>query len=170
MPSLSMYEATVPPFVKTLTNMKAVLEKAVAHAQAKKIEETVFLNARLYPDMFPLADQVRIATDIARGTATRLTGGEPATYQDDEKTFAELLSRIDRAIGDLKALDPKKFEGTDTREITRPVRGEPHTFTGLNYILHFAAPNVYFHTTTAYDILRHNGVEIGKQDFLGKID
>ena len=122
MPSLSMYEATVPPFVKTLTNMKAVLEKAVAHAQAKKIEETVFLNARLYPDMFPLADQVRIATDIARGTATRLTGGEP------------------------------------------------HTFTGLNYILHFAAPNVYFHTTTAYDILRHNGVEIGKQDFLGKID
>jgi len=158
MPSLSMYEATVPPFVKTLTNMKAVLEKAVAHAQAKKIEETVFLNARLYPDMFPLADQVR------------LTGGEPATYQDDEKTFAELLSRIDRAIGDLKALDPKKFEGTDTREITRPVRGEPHTFTGLNYILHFAAPNVYFHTTTAYDILRHNGVEIGKQDFLGKID
>ena len=167
---LSMYEATVPPFVKTLTNLKAVLEKAVAHAQAKKIEETVLLNARLYPDMFPLADQVRIATDIARSAATRLTGGEPPKYEDDEKTFAELMSRIDRAIGDLKALDPKKFDGTDTQKITRPVRGEPHTFTGLNYLMQFATPNVYFHATTAYDILRHNGLEIGKMDYIGKFD
>ena len=168
--SMSLYEVTVPVFVKTLANLKAVLAKAKAHALERKIEEAAFVNARLYPDMFPLSRQVQIATDIARGCAARLAGVEPPSYEDKEQTFDELAARIDRTIEYMSGLDKKQFDGAGAREITRPIRGQPHTFTGANYLLQFATPNVFFHTTTAYDILRHNGVPLGKADFLGTLD
>lgn len=168
--SISLYQVTVPVFVKTLANLQAVLAKAKAHALDHKIEESVFVNARLYPDMLPLARQVQIATDIARGCAGRLAGAEPPSYEDKEQSFDDLAARIARTIDYMNGLDEKQFDGAETREITRPVRGQPKTFTGLNYLLQFATPNVYFHTATAYDILRHNGVVLGKADYLGAMD
>ena len=168
--SISLYQVTVPVFVKTLANLQAVLAKAKAHALDHKIEESVFVNARLYPDMLPLARQVQIATDIARGCAARLAGAEPPSYEDKEQNFDDLAARIARTIDYMNGLDEKQFDGAETREITRPVRGQPKTFTGQNYLLQFATPNVYFHTATAYDILRHNGVPLGKADYLGTLD
>jgi hypothetical protein len=168
--SLSLYAVSVPVFIKTLGNLKAVLEKAKTHALDRKIEEAALINARLYPDMFPLSRQVQIATDTARGCAARLAGVEPPSYEDNEQNFDDLAARIARTIDYMKGLDEKQFDGADTREITRPVRGQPHAFTGRNYLLQFATPNVYFHSATAYDILRHNGVPLGKADFLGALD
>ena len=167
---LSIYQASVPVFVRTLANLKNVLAKGAAHAQAKKIDDAAFLQARLFPDMFPLASQVHIATDMARGGAARLAGGEPPKYEDNEKTFAELIERVDRTIAYLQSLPESQFEGAETRTITRPVRGQPKEFTGLNYLQQFIVPNLYFHATTAYDLLRHNGVEVGKADFIGSLD
>ena len=167
---LSMHYMTVTVFVRALSNLKNVLEKAKEHALSHKIEEAVFLNARLYPDMLPLSRQVQIATDIARGAAARLAGLEPPPYEDKEQTFDDLSARVTRTIEYMKALDPGQFERAETRELTRPVRGEPHKFTGINYLMQFALPNVFFHTATAYGILRHNGVALGKADFLGVLD
>ena len=167
---LSMYEACVPACTRTLAQLKAVLEKAHADAQTRKIDETVLVQARLYPDMLPLARQVQIATDMARGGAARLAGGEPSKEEDNETTFAELTARVDRTLAFLATLKPEQFAGAETREITRPVRGQPKTFTGVNYLQQFIVPNLYFHTVTAYAILRHNGVALGKADFLGKLD
>jgi len=160
----------VPVFVKILTNLKGVLQKAAAHAQARKIDETVLVNARLYPDMLPLAKQVQLASDFARGTAARLAGAEPPSYEDNEKTLTELMARIDRTIEFLRTKKAAEIDGSEGREIVRPVRGEPHKFTGANYLLQFAQPNVYFHAAIAYGILRHNGVPLGKADFLGSLD
>lgn len=168
--SLSMHEASVTAFTKTLSNLKAVLQKAKAHALELKIEEAVYTQARLYPDMLPLSRQVQIATDIARGAAARLAGNEPPAYEDNEKTFDDLVARVERTIDYMAKLEAAKFQEAATREITRPVRGQPHTFSGINYLLQFATPNVYFHTATAYGILRHNGVPLGKADFLGVLE
>jgi hypothetical protein len=168
--TLSMYQASVPVFVKILTNLKGILQKAAAHAQARKIDEAVLVNARLYPDMLPLAKQIQIASDFARGTAARLGGAEPPSYEDNEKTLGELIARIDRTIEFLGTKKAGEIDGSEGREIVRPVRGEPHKFSGLNYLLQYALPNFFFHATTAYAILRHNGVEVGKQDYIGKVD
>ena len=168
--TISMYQASVPVFIRMLTNLKGILGKAAAHAQAKKIDESVLLNARLYPDMFPLVKQVHIATDFARGTAARLSGTEPPSYEDNEKSLAELVARVERTLDFLRALKPAAIDGSETREIVRPVRGEPKKFTGINYLLQYAMPNFYFHTTTTYAILRHSGVELGKGDFIGVLD
>ena len=168
--SLSMHQLSVVVFTKALSNLAGVLEKAKAHALAHKIEEVVYTNARLSPDMFPLSRQVQIATDIARGAAARLSGVEPPAYDDKEQTFDDLIARVKRTIDYMALLDVKSFENAATREITRPVRGEPHKFTGANYLLQFAVPNVYFHAATAYGILRHNAVPLGKADFLGVLD
>ena len=165
--SMSLYQVSVPVFVKTLANLKAVLQKAKAHALEHKIEEAAFVNARLYPDMLPLSRQVQIASDIARGCVARLAGVEPPAYEDKEQSFDELAART---IDYMNGLDQKQIEGAATRTITRPLRGEPHEFTGANYLLQFGTPNVYFHTATAYDILRHNGVPLGKSDYLGTLD
>ena len=167
---LSLHQVTVPVFAKTLSNLKAVLDKAKAHALEHKIEEAVYINARLYPDMLALSRQVQIATDIARGAAARLAGVEPPTYEDKEQSFDDLAARVQRTIDYMTGLDVKAFDDAATREITRPIRGQPHTFTGANYLLQFATPNVYFHTATAYAILRHNGVPLGKADYLGVMD
>src|SRR6478672_4205274 len=159
--TLSMYQASVPVFVKMLTNLKGVLQKAAAYAQARKIDEAVLVNARLYPDMLPLSKQIQIASDFARGTAARLAGAEPPSYEDNEKTLPELMARIDRTIEFLRTKKAGEIDGSEGREIVRPVRGEPHKFSGLNFLLQYALPNFFFHTTTAYAILRHNGVEVG---------
>jgi len=168
--SLSMHDVSVTAFKKSLLNLKAILEKAKAHALEHKIEESVFVNARLFPDMLPLSSQVQIATDIARSTTSRLAGTEPPSYEDNEKTFDDLTARIQRTVDHMASLDASAFADAATREIVRPVRGQPHTFTGMNYLLQFAVPNVYFHAATAYGILRHNGVPLGKADFLGTLD
>jgi uncharacterized protein len=168
--SLSMHHLSVVVFTKALGNLKAILEKAKAHALEHKIEEVVYTSARLAPDMFPLSRQVQIASDIARGACARLSGVEPPSYEDKEQSFDDLIARLTRTIDYIASLDVKNFEGAETREITRPVRGEPHRFTGANYLLQFATPNVFFHAATAYDILRHNGVPLGKADFLGALD
>jgi len=168
--TISMYQASVPVFARGLANLKNVLSKGAAHAAARKIDESVFLNARLYPDMFPLTRQVHIATDFARGTVARLAGGEPPKWEDNETTFAELIARVERALEAVKAMTPAQVDGSEARTVTRPVRGEPKTFTGINYLLQYALPNFYFHCTTAYGILRGSGVEIGKSDFIGALD
>ena len=168
--TLSMYQASVPVFVRMLTNLKGVLQKAASHAQARKIDEAVLVNARLYPDMLPLSKQIQIASDFARGTAARLAGAEPPSYEDNEKTLAELMARIDRTIEFLRTKKAGEIDGSEGREIVRPVRGEPHKFSGVNYLLQYALPNFFFHATTAYAILRHNGIEVGKLDYIGKMD
>jgi hypothetical protein len=167
---ISMYQASVPVFARGLASLKTILTKGAAHASAKKIDESVFINARLFPDMLPLKAQVYIATDVARGTVARLAGSEPPKWEDNEATFAELIARVDRAIEAVKAFSPAQIDGSEDRPVTRPVRGEPKTFTGINYLLQNAVPNFYFHTTTAYAILRSNGVELGKGDFIGALD
>src|SRR4029079_14674574 len=150
---LSMHTLSVTAFSRALANLKAVLEKAKAHALDHKIEEAVFVTARLYPDMLPLSRQVQIATDIAKGAAARLSGVEPPTYEDKEQTFDDLISRVTRTIDYMAGLDAKNFEQAATREITRPVRGEPHKFTGVNYLMQFPLPNVHFHAATPYGTL-----------------
>ena len=168
--TLSMYQASVPVFIRVLTNLKAILEKAAAHAQERKIDEAVFVTARLYPDMLPFARQVQIATDFARGTSARLGGSEPPAFEDNEKTFAELIARVERTLDFVRTCTAAQIDGSEAREIVRPVRGEPKKFTGINFLFQYALPNFYFHTTTAYAILRSNGVEVGKGDFIGALD
>lgn len=168
--TISMYQASIPVFVKTLTNLEGVLEKALAHAQSRKIDPAVLFAARLFPDMLSLSRQVQIATDFARGTGARLAGVEPPAVEDKEATFEDLVARIEHTNAFLRTLTPAQIDGSETREIVRPIRGEPHRFTGLGYLLSFSLPNFFFHATTAYAILRHNGVEIGKVDFIGALD
>jgi uncharacterized protein len=168
--TISMYQASVPVFLKMLANLKAILVKAAAHAEEKKIDASVFLDARLYPDMFPFTRQIQLACDFACGTAARLVGKEPPVFDDSVKGFAELAARVDRSVDYLRTLDAAVIDGSDERHIVRQIRGQPKTFTGSKYLLQFALPNFFFHATTAYAILRHNGVEVGKTDFIGALD
>ena len=168
--TISMYQASVPAMIKTLSNLRNFLEKALTHAEAKKIDPSVLVNARLYPDMFPLSRQVQIATDMAKGAASRLAGQEVRSYEDNEATFPELIARLDKTIALLVTFKPGDIDGSEDRTITLPMRDRTLTFKGLPYLIDYVLPNVYFHTTTAFAILRHNGVEIGKKDFLGKVD
>jgi uncharacterized protein len=163
----SMHAMSVPIFVKTLGNLAAILDKAAAHAQAKKVDPSVLLNARLYPDMFALTRQVQLAGDFAKGTAARLAGLEPPKYEDTETTIDQLKARLARTIEFVQGISPSQFEGAETREITLKIRDTVQKYAGLVYLAHVALPNFFFHATTAYDILRHNGVELGKRDFIG---
>ena len=165
--TLSMYQASVAPFVKSLTALSGVLDKAAAHASARKIDPAVLLSTRLYPDMFPLVRQVQLATDFAKGAAGRLAGVELPKYPDTEASIDELKARIAKTIDFLKTFRAGQIDGSEGREITIPIGGQPKTFDGQGYLIDFALPNFYFHLTTAYAILRHCGVEIGKRDFLG---
>lgn len=162
-----MYQASVATFIRMLNNLTAILEKAAAHADAKKIEPAVLINSRLYPDMFALGRQVQIATDHAKGCGARLAGMEPPKFEDNEATFPELIARVRKTVAYLNELKPEQIDGSEERTITLPMRTRTLTFRGLTYLLNFALPNFYFHVTTAYDILRHNGVELGKRDFIG---
>jgi hypothetical protein len=165
--SLSMYQASVPSFLNSLKSLAKILDKAEAHATARKIDPSVLLQMRLSPDMFALTRQVQLAADFAKGGSGRLAGVELPKYEDTETSFAELKARINKTIDFVTSLKPAQIEGSETREITIPIGGQPRAFTGQSYLIDFAIPNFYFHVTTAYDILRHAGVEIGKRDFLG---
>lgn len=165
--NISMYQASVPTFVRMLNNLAAILEKAAAHAEARKIDPAVLVNSRLFPDMLPLTKQVQIASDGAKGGAARLAGMEPPKFEDTETTFAELIARIRKTIAYLDTLKAGQIDGSEDRTVTLQMRGKAVTFQGMPYLLNHVLPNFYFHVTTAYDILRHSGVELGKQDFLG---
>jgi uncharacterized protein len=166
--TISMYQASVPVIIRSLTNLAAILEKAAAHAEAKKIDQSVLLGSRLFPDMLPLIKQVHIATDITRRGVARLAEVDPPAFEDNETTFAELVDRIHKNITYLNTLTPAQIDGSEEKTILLPVGKQTMTFQGLPYLTGFILPNLYFHTTTTYNILRHNGLEIGKIDFLGK--
>jgi hypothetical protein len=165
---ISMYQASIPTFVRALNNLAAILEKAAAHAEAKKIDPAVLIDSRLYPDMFPLGKQVQIAADSAKGGAARLAQVEPPAYEDNEASFPELVARLRKTVSYLETLKPEQIDGSEDRTVTWKTRSSTKSMQGMPYLLHHVLPNLYFHVTTAYDILRHNGVELGKQDFLGK--
>lgn len=167
--TLSMYQAAVPVFVRGLENLATILAKAAAHAEAKKIDPSVFINARLAPDMFALARQVQITSDAAKGSAARLAGVEVPSYPDTESTFPELQERVAKTIAFVKGFTPAQIDGSEDRKIVLKMRTDEVTFRGQDYLLKLALPNFFFHLTTAYDILRHNGVEVGKMDYLGKL-
>jgi hypothetical protein len=151
-----------------LTNLDNVLKKAEADCEARKIDPGVLANARLAPDMFPLVRQVQILTDQAKGGASRLAGLEPPKWPDEEKTFADLHARLAKAIAYLKTFKPAQFDGADTRQIELKFPNASFSFVGKDYLLTNLLPNFYFHYTTAYAILRHNGVQVGKGDYLGR--
>jgi hypothetical protein len=165
--SLSMHTAAVTPMRHMLKSLKHVLAKAEAHCETRKIDPEALLSARLYPDMFPLVRQVQIASDNAKGPAARLANVEVPKFEDTEKTFADLQARLDRTLAFLETLEPAQFEGADARDIVLQLRDRRLEFKGAQYLTTFALPNFFFHVTAAYAILRHNGVEIGKQDYLG---
>jgi hypothetical protein len=165
---ISMYDACVPPGIRMLNSLAAILEKAAAHAEARKIDPAVLVNARLYPDMFPLVRQVQVASDAAKGGAARLAQLEPPSYEDNEKTLAELIARAKKTVAFLETLKPAQFEGSEDRTINWKTRTTERTMQGEPYLVHQVLPNIYFHVTTAYNILRHNGIELGKMDFLGR--
>jgi uncharacterized protein len=166
--SLSMYQASVPVFVRGLTNLRQILRKARNHAEAKKIEPAVLLASRLYPDMHPLTRQVQIASDAAKFCAARLAGAEPPSFEDTEATFDELEARIDKTIAYVSEIAAAQIDGSEERLVKLKLPGGAIELKGAAYLLGFALPNFYFHVTTAYDILRHNGVELGKFDYLGQ--
>jgi uncharacterized protein len=166
--ALSMYKASAPIFVQFLTSLSAVLDKAAAHAEAKKIDPTVLLNSRLYPDMFPLARQMREATNHAASACGRVAGSELPTFTNTEASIPELQERITKTIDFIKGLKPTQIDGTEDKEITiKFPSGNERKFTGQVLLLNFSLPNFYFHYTTAYDILRNCGVELAKRDFIG---
>jgi hypothetical protein len=163
----SVYQASVPGFQRTLAAQSAILDKAAAYAEAKKIDPSALLQARLYPDMFHFTRQVQLTSDFAKGPSARLAGVEVPSYADTESTFDELKARLAKTIAFISGLKPEQFDGAEDREIHLKVGGQPMSFTGQEYLIHFALPNFHFHATTAYAILRHNGLELGKRDFMG---
>ncbi len=166
---VSMYQASVPPCLRALTALSEVLAKGEAYCIARGIEPGVMLQSRLYPDMFPLVRQVQIAADSARRLGARLTRTLPASVPDTETSFVELQQRLAATIEALRAIEPAQLEDTEDMAITIPIQTGELKLTGLEYAQGFAIPNVYFHAVTAYDILRHNGVALEKQDFLGPL-
>jgi len=165
--SFTIYQATVPPMRHTLGNLAQLLAKAEAHCTARKIDPQALLGARLFPDMFPLTRQVQIATDAAKGAAARLAGIENPRFEDNEASFADLQARVAKTIAFLDSVRPEQFEGAETRHISIPLRDRTVEFAGAQFLTQWAQPNFFFHVTTAYALLRHNGVEVGKRDYLG---
>ena len=167
--TISMYQASIPILIRTLNNLIGILKKGSDYASAKNIEPTVLINSRLYPDMFPLARQVQIASDVSRRSAARLAGVEAPSIEDTETTFPELIERLQKTIAYLETFTAEQIDGTEEKDVTVPIGGgNTIIMKGWPYLSFFVIPNVYFHVTTAYDILRHNGVEIGKRDYLGQ--
>ena len=167
--AISMYQVSIPVFVKTLGNLAAILDQGAAFAAAKKVDPSVLLNWRLAPDMLNLTRQVQIAADHAKRAPGRLAGIEAPAYEDNEASFAELKARIDKTIDFINTLKRGQIDGSEARDITLKIGGGSQTLTGQAYLLHNALPNFFFHVTTAYAILRHCGVEVGKKDFIGQI-
>ena len=166
--TLSMFHASIPVSIRALSNLAEVLKKGQAHAKSKGVEDSTMLQTRLVPDMLPLVKQVQIACDMAARGAARLAGVEPMSFEDNEVTFEQLFARIQRAVDYVKSFKPEQIDGSEPRDIQLKTRnGEMH-FEGQAYLLHFVLPNLFFHCTTAYAILREAGTELGKQDFLGQ--
>jgi hypothetical protein len=165
--TISMYQASVPRFVNVLKNLSAILDKAQAHVDAKKIDPLALTTFRLFPDMFPMTRQVQIACDSAKGAVARLAGVDIPKHEDTEQTLADLKVRIAKTIEFMQSVPAQKIDGTEGKDIVLKQRSGEVQFKGMQYLLGFALPNVYFHVTTTYNMLRHNGVEVGKQDFLG---
>ena len=165
--SLTMYQASIPAFVRMLGNLSAILDKAAAHAEAKKIAPAIFINARLAPDMFPLSRQVQIATEMVKGCAARLAGIEVPSYEDNEATFEELQARVAKTIAFLQSIRAEQIDGSEERDITVKFGSREFNFLGQAYLVDFVIPNFHFHLTSTYAILRHNGVDIGKMDYIG---
>ena len=167
MQQLSMYRASVPVIARALRNLAAVLRKGEAHATARNVDPSVLLGYRIAPDMFPLTRQVQIASDTAKGCVARLAGVEVPSYPDDETTFPQLLARIERTIAFIESFQPAQIDGSEDKPVMLKMRTGESNFQGHQYLFEFVLPNVYFHSTTAYAILRHCGVDVGKKDFLG---
>ena len=165
--TLSMYQASVPVFVRALSNLSHVLDKGAEHATAKGVSGEVLLQTRLIPDMLPLIKQVQIACDMATRGSARLAGTEPKSFEDNETTLEQAYSRIERSIEYIKSFKPEQIDGSETRAIQLKMRNGEMNFEGQAYLLHFTLPNLFFHCTTAYDILREAGTDIGKSDFIG---
>jgi hypothetical protein len=166
--TISMHQASVPRITNMLNNLGAILDKAQAHVDAKKLDAAALTNARLFPDMLAMNRQVHIATDTAKGVVARLAGVEIPAYEDNEVSFADLKARVDKTVAFVQSFSPEQIDGTEDKAIVTK-RGDKEThYTGMQFLLGHAMPNVYFHVTTAYNILRHNGVEIGKRDYLGQ--
>lgn len=166
--SLTMYSASVPVFTRMLANLSSWIEKAENHAQARGFDPDLFLNSRLAPDMLPFVKQVQIACDSAKFAVARLGGLDAPKFDDDEASLAELKARVAKTLVFIESAAAEKFEGSDARQITVPRRDDPLVMPGEEYLKHFALPNLYFHATTAYALLRHGGVDLGKMDFIGK--
>jgi hypothetical protein len=164
---ISMYQASAPRFANTLKNLSAILDKAQAHCEAKKIDPAALAGMRLIADMFPLSRQVQVACDSAKGAVARLAGADIPKHDDTEQTLVELKQRIAKTIDFILSVSPDRIDGSEERQVTLRLSGRDVTFTGIQYLLGFAYPNFYFHVTTAYDILRANGVELGKRDYIG---
>jgi len=163
----SMYTMSVPVFRRALGNLSAILDKAAKHAEARKIDPSVLLTARLYPDMFAFTRQVQLTSDFAKGAVARLAGETPPKFEDVEASFPDLKTRIARTLAVLEGYQPGQIDGSEDRAIEIKIPDRTLNFKGLDFLCHWAIPNFFFHETTAYDILRHNGVEVGKWDFLG---
>ncbi|HEY6643889.1 DUF1993 domain-containing protein [Povalibacter sp.] len=167
MTAISMYEASVPTFIHTLTSLKTILQKGIASAEARKFDPAVLAGSRLYPDMLPLTRQVQIASDAAKGAVARLANIEPPKFEDTEATLAELVARVEKTIDFIKSVKREQIDGSEDREIIiKTPRGELN-FKGLVFLRHWALPNFFFHVTTTYNLLRHAGVDVGKLDYLG---
>ena len=164
---ISMYQASAPRFANSLRNLSAILDKAQTHAEARKIDPVVLTTSRLYPDMFALARQVQIACDNAKGAVARLAGVDVPKHDDTEQSFAELKARIAKTIAFIETLKPAQIDGSEDRDISLKLGPREVQWKGMQYLLGFALPNFYFHVVTAYGILRHNGVELAKRDFIG---
>ena len=167
--SLSMFQASIPAFVQMLNNLSAIMDKAEAHARSREIDPEVLLSYRLAPDMLPFVRQVQIASDLSKGAAARLASVEVPKHDDTEKTFAELKARIAKTLAFVQSFKPTDIDGSEDRDINLKLGEHTMSFKGQPYLVHFTLPNFYFHCTTAYDILRHAGVELGKRDFIGTI-
>ncbi|HJW05592.1 MAG TPA: DUF1993 domain-containing protein [Rhodanobacter sp.] len=165
--TLSMYQVAVPVFVRALGNLAHVLKKGEQHAKSKNVSDDVLLQTRLIPDMLPLIKQIQIACDMATRGAARLAGVEPQSFEDNETTLAQAYDRIERSVAYVKSFTPAQFDGSETRAIHLKMRNGELNFEGQAYLLHFVIPNLFFHCTTAYDILRQAGTDIGKTDFIG---
>jgi len=165
--TIGMYSASVPVFQRQLRALGNVLDKGTAFAAGKKMQDAVVLQLRLYPDMLPFVRQIQIAADFAKNTTALLAGVEPAKFEDNEASLADCKARIDKTLAYIADFRREQIDGSDSRDITRTIGGNPMTFKGEIYLAHFAMPNFYFHVTTAYAILRGIGVEVGKRDFIG---
>ena len=166
--TLSLYTASIPVFTQMLNSLSDLLHKSEAHAMAKSIEPNALLQARLFPDMFPLIRQVQIAADFARGVSARLAGVEVPKFEDDQQSFADLQTLLSKTLDFIGSFSPEHLDGNEEREIiTRPGTPKEKRFNGQAYLLSYGLPQFFFHVTTAYAILRHNGVEVGKRDYMG---